>query len=140
MKRFIKEYDGKGIEDCGSYTSKEFDSFSRKFKNALKRSISNDCRIINYSKGHYYISTFIEYHNHYLYLMFYVPRGGYPINFTKFNYSDGICYRIAKNEKDYQGESNRWCTMAELPDAIKDIIEKWDAEIFIKEHFIVAVA
>lgn len=42
MKRFIKEYDGKRIEDCGSYTSKEFDSFSRKFKNALKRSISNE--------------------------------------------------------------------------------------------------
>lgn len=121
MKLSFFDYDGKSIQDDGCVNSDQMKSFSRKFKNFLKRLFENDdITIVNYSLGHYYISGFLKKDDIYIYFSYDVPRGAVPINMKKLD----ILFRLAKNEKDFTGEMNHFTDFYTFHDKVLDLFER----------------
>lgn len=107
MKKFIKKWHGKGIQDDTIYTSEEFKSFARQFFNAVKREFPGD-EVVNRRTGHYYLSCFIKRGDKYVYVSLSVPRGEHPLDMSRRDAMGGILIRRAKDEKDYTGGSNHF--------------------------------
>lgn len=116
MNKFIKTWNGKTIEDCGCVCSDEFKSFTRQFKNALKRTFP-DCEIIGFKPNHYDFSGFLKKGNKYIYISYNEPREQI-LDMARSDCANGILYRTAKNEKDYRGGANNFCSFFELKNAV----------------------
>ena len=117
IDNFLKEYNGHRFADDGAYCSADFKSFSRKFKNYLKRNLPDGCRIINHNCGHYYVSGFIKKEEQYVY---------YSYSWDRFNSFDikkeCVLIRAAKNEKDYTGGINHYTSISALPKYIQNML------------------
>lgn len=111
-----KEYLGRRFENGGGYTTREYDSFQRKYTNYLRSMCqNNNWTLVWASKGHYEFSAMIKDSNG---------------KFCYFSISDvrawqdqwfnHILIRGAKHEKDYTGMTNEYTS---LPDAESHI--KW---------------
>lgn len=116
-KKFYEKYCGGTweVQDDGGVTSKEFDQFSRDFKSVLKEICSLDWEIEKYSKGHYFVSTFLR-------------NAANPEKFLYLNVGDirhnsnwygRILYRTAENEKDYRGGTNQYSSLENLQNALE---------------------
>lgn len=113
---FIKRFQNKGIEDCGSVTGKDFKSFTTCFKNYLKRTFP-DAEILKYNPGHYDVSCFLKFPSgNIIYVSYNVPRGGRPINVDRSDAHAGVLYRTAENESDYHGGSNNFTSLRNIKD------------------------
>ena len=100
----LNTYKQTGIEDWGGVISDEFKDFARLYKNMLNRMCKkNGWKLVNFNRGHYYCSWFIENNGKFIYMSFSDVR-----HFAREWYKI-ILYRTAKNEKDYTGGSN-WYT------------------------------
>ena len=118
MDKFLKNWNGKTIEDCGCYTSEEWKSFARAFKNAIKR----ECEKLGYSivgknsfssKDHYFISGFISKDGQTYYISYDYDRYN-PVNLLKQSWAGPILWRRTADEKDYRGENNHFTIATEL--------------------------
>lgn len=127
MKKLFKEYHRKGIYDAGAYKSDEFVSFSRKFKNALKRTFP-ECEILKYHTGHYDVAGFLKKDNNYIYFSFGVPRGGIPMDLISSSAMHGVLYRLARDDSDWGGahSRNHFCNILEMQEAVNALFEKED--------------
>lgn len=123
MKKLIKTWNGRGIQDDGAYVSKEFSSFCRQFINAVKREFPDD-EIVNYSKGHYYLSGFIKRGAKFVYFSYHVPRGGLSIDMARSDALRGILIRKAHNEKDYTGEDNHFTSFFHFKENVEYLFRK----------------
>lgn len=107
----------------GPRAGADYIQFQNKYINHL-RSIcrANGWVLVNVGRNHYCFSTFIRDGNRYVYLSIsdvrYFPNQWY----------NHILIRNAKNEKDYHGGQNRYCTLEGLTEAIKKCLEVWDYE------------
>lgn len=114
-----KKWNGRGVEDAGCVTSREFDGFCTSFKNALKKAVTTiGADLVTFRKGHYDFSCFIERSGKYAYVSFDVPRGGQAIDFTRSNPLQGFLVRTAAHAKDYHGGHNNFANLAELTESI----------------------
>ena len=118
MKKFIKKWNGKGIQDNITCTSEEFNSFARQFFNAIKREFPDD-EVVNRSKGHYDLSCYVKRGDQFVYVSFSVPRGEYPLDMSRRDAMGGILIRRAKNEKDYTGGSNYFTNYFDFKDDVE---------------------
>lgn len=117
----IFSYDGRGIQDDLYYNSEEMKSFSRRFRNFLKKTFENDdITIVNYSLGHYDISGFLRKDGMYVYFNYEVPRHGVPIDMKRLN----LLIRLAKDERDYRGEMNHFTNFYEIHDAVLGLFKR----------------
>ena len=116
--RFLKEYNGHIFEDWGAYCSKDFKSFARKFKNYLKRNLPGDEIIVKHGCGHYDLHGFVKHGNDCIY---------YNYNWDRYNPVDvhedanlhkAVLVRYAKDENDYHGSKNEFCSIEQLPEYI----------------------
>lgn len=116
-KKFYEKYcDGTWeVQDDGGVTSKEFDQFSRDFKSVLKEICSSDWEIEKYSKGHYFVSTFLR-------------NAANPEKFLYLSVGDirhnpnwhgRILYRTAENENDYRGGTNQYSSLENLQNTLE---------------------
>lgn len=121
MRKFVKKWHGKSVEDAITCTSKEFNSFANQFYNALKREFPND-EIVNRNKGHYDLSCFLKHEDEYVYISYSVPRGEKPIDMTRRDPLQGILFRRARDENDYRGESNHFTSFIDLKDDIEKLL------------------
>lgn len=126
MKRLEKEFKYKTIENWGSVNSDEAKSFFRKFKNAVKRTFP-DATLYDFKGNHYDISGFIEIDGRFVYVSYSIPRGC-PITFDP-NPIKGILIRAAKNEKDYRGACNHFCTPLTFEYEVTRILTFYDREM-----------
>lgn len=116
-KKFFEKYcDGTWeVQDDGGVTSKEFDQFSRDFKSALKEICGRDWEVTKYSKGHYFVSTFLRNRSN--------PEKFLYLNISDIrhfpNWHTSILYRTAENEKDYRGGTNQYSSLENLKDALE---------------------
>lgn len=119
LDKFYKAYQDTGIRDDGSVTSKDFQSFSKKFRNVLKElAESIHAELVSYSTGHYFVSGFMKRNELFCYFSMDVPRGENPINFDR----DVILYRLAESEKDYTGKGNHFCKLKDLQKCMDQIM------------------
>ena len=124
MKTFRKKWTHVAVEDCGMYMSKKAKSFVTAFKNMLKRELKDmGIEIVNITPNHYDLSGMIKIDGKYLYISYSIPRWGKKIDFddSRNLACSGVLYRPAKSEQDWYGGHNRFCTISELPQVIRNI-------------------
>lgn len=121
MDKFLKEYHGHQFDDWGAYCSDDFKSFARKFKNYLKR---NGVNVVEHSCNHYDLSGFAEENGVYVYYSWSWMRYN-PVNiYGEGCMDDGVLVRYAKDTRDFTGEHNNFCSIAQLPDKIKSMMSE----------------
>ena len=102
----------------GGTTGEDFNTFARLFKKHIQKNLPEGFKLVAFSKGHYYVSGFVE-------------RGG---KFVYFSVSDvryfpggwhnNILIRTAKNEKDYTGGSNGYTTLEFFAVKVFNLLER----------------
>ena len=113
--------------------SKDAKSFVRAFKNMLTRELKDSgIQVVDIHSGHYDLSGFLQRGNTYVYVSYSIPRYGKRIDFNAIGACDGVLYRSAEGLKDFRGGNNNFCSIYELPIAIKrffDQIERSEREV-----------
>lgn len=124
LESFVHEYHGYGIADAGSVTSQDFKTFAKRLKTVIIEMCGKiGAELVTYSVGHYYISLFLRMEEWYVYVSYEVPRGEVPINLYESGV-DGFLYRAAKNEKDYKGCRNHFCSLLHLEECVTRLLEQ----------------
>ena len=109
--------------NSGPYTGEDYKQFQNKYINYL-RSIcrANGWELVNVGRNHYCFSAFIKDGYKYVYISISDVRG----RNNEWYYR--ILIRNAKNEKDYRGGGNYYCTIEELTKEVGSRLEDWDYE------------
>ncbi len=103
---FIKKWNNKSLQDDGCYVSKEYNTFQNAFKREISRIAENiGATLVSFSKGHYYVSGFIERNGKYVYFNYDSSLCGDRAT-PKLKERDAMFCRTAENEKDYRGGYN----------------------------------
>lgn len=121
MKTFRK-WNEKAVKDDITVMSKEAKSFVTAFKNYLKRNLPAGYEVESLSAGHYYCSGFVKKEDKYIYLSYDIPRYGEAINFETSGVN-GVLYRTAKNNKDFTGGGNHFCSINNVIESIISLME-----------------
>ena len=102
-KTGIEKWLGYNFESSSGLTD-EFATFAREYKRELTKQLPENCEIVAWSRGHFYISCFIKNKAS--------GRFAYLSTSDVRHFSDewynNILIRTAKHEKDYTGGSNGW--------------------------------
>jgi len=128
VSSFIKKWNGRVLEDCGSYVSKGFHSFQVAFINQMRKIAKNNgAEVVNPSYGHYDMSCFIKKDGRYVYVQY-----DNSLN-TGRNVAclrgpvQGCCapmlIRTAKHERDYTGGYNNFCQFDKCEEVILKLLE-----------------
>ena len=125
IQKFIKENDGRIIEDQITETSKDFKSFCAKLKNALKKeALLAGFDDVTVSPSHYDMSGFMKKGSQYIYWHFGVERYDNPTDLKCSDPTRGVLYRTAKSNKDYTGGYNHYTSLANLVKDAGLLLEK----------------
>ena len=101
IKRILK----KGIQDDGCYTSQEFKSFARKFKNRFGKEVAKVGGInLQQNVGHYFISGFFTVGEQPYY---------YSLSDVRYFPDDKLLIRTAKDYRDFTGGTNHFLPLEE---------------------------
>ena len=125
MKSLIKKWNGKIIDDGITSVSKEWQSFSRAFKAAVKREGAKYGYELagkkSFGVSHYFVSGHIKKDDAYYYISYSYDRFN-PVNLTDFTYAGPILWRRALDEKDYSGKGghNNFTTADRLFEEIEN--------------------
>ena len=128
VKAFIRKWNGRTLEDDGSYVSKEFHSFQVAFFNAMRKiAKSLDGEVVNPLYGHYDMSGFIKCGDQYIYFNYSngCGRGGrtHVVLKDNGNWLAPMYCRTAKNEKDYRGGYNNHCYFEDCEKVIERLLK-----------------
>ena len=101
----------------GSYTGDDFNSFARSFKTAMNKLTQNvGAELVNYNKGHYYISGFIKRWDKYVYFSI------SDVRHLSMWWIEELLVRTAKHAKDYTGGANRYTELNEADELIDSLL------------------
>ena len=90
-----------------SYRTPEYIKFERECKKELKAICkNNNIELIKFSPMHFEWSACVKHNKCYIYISFRDVRG--------WNWFDSVLVRYVKNEKDYHGEANHFCSWDKL--------------------------
>ena len=127
-EKFRGAWNGKSVEDWITTTSKECKTFGTQFKNALKRELADyGFETVDFSTGHYDVSGFVKRGDMFVYVSYDIPRYNKEIDFDAHEWAGPVLYRTAENEKDYHGGHNNFCSLAELPKCIVELVSATEA-------------
>lgn len=122
MKTF-KKWNKKPIEDWHAVCSDDAKAFYRAFKGYLKR-IAPDAEITGFKANHYDANGFIRKGDRVIYISHSIDRYQGYVDFNQSGAHFGVLYRTAKDEKDYTGGGNHFCSINELADRINFYFEE----------------
>ena len=114
----FKKWNKKHIEDWGCVCSDDAKSFYRAFKNYIKR-IVPDAELIGFKANHYDTFGMIKKNGRFLEIIHSIDRYRGYVDFDETGAMNGVLYRTAKDEKDYTGGPNHFCSINELADRIR---------------------
>lgn len=93
--------------ESSCYETPEFKKFYNGFKKSLKADlVGSGIELANISKGHFYISGFLEKGEKYVYFSVRDVRS--------YDWSRQVLYRTAKSTNDYTGGQNCFCSFGDL--------------------------
>lgn len=121
---FFKKWNGKVLQDCGAYVSKEFNSFQNAFKREMNKIAEEiGATLVAYSKGHYDMSGFFERNGHYVYFSYsnYCCEGRNVVNLTN---NSVILVRTAENAKDYRGGRNNNVSFDTMKETVDELLNQ----------------
>lgn len=103
----------------GSYTGEDYKTFERKYINYLKSLCKdNGCELVKVNKNHYEFSAFFLCEDRYIYISISDVRS------CKNEWYNHILIRTAKNEKDYTGGPNHYCSLPNLIAELNSLIKR----------------
>lgn len=115
MKNLYGLYKGmRFISTCGR--SSQYVEFGKDLKRALQNDLGAEYNVET-SIGHFAVSGFVSRDNKYVYFSVEDLR-------DNDNGFEDCLYRTAENEKDYRGGHNNFCSLDELADKIKKLLER----------------
>ena len=118
----LTPYIHKGIEDWGGYTSDDFKSFARKWRNYMRRVCNaNGWELVQFNTGHYYCSWFVKNGSKFVYCSFSDVR-----HFSTSWYKT-ILYRTAESDHDYTGSSNWYTDLYTLEENLRKMFKRMEA-------------
>ena len=100
----------------GGTTGIDFKRFAQLFRNHIKKHLPENAKLVNFSKGHYYVSGFIEKNGNYIY--FSVS----DVRFFPNEWNQQILIRTAEHEKDYTGGSNEYTTLEQFKENVSKLL------------------
>ncbi len=100
-KTGIEKWIGYNFESSTTRTP-EYSAFEREYKRELTKQLPENCEIVNWSRGHFYISCFIK--NKVSGRFAYLSTS--DVRHFSDSWYESILIRTAKHEKDYTGGSN----------------------------------
>lgn len=114
IQKFLREYRNHEFESS-TETTKEFKSFSTKFKNVIKAILEDtnpNFVLDSYNVGHFYVSGFIQNKENgkLVYFSLSDVRGGCFCNHLLSN----VLVRTAQHNKDFSGGSNNYTSLEEF--------------------------
>ena len=116
--KFLKKYHGHIFEDSGVTCSEDFRKFAKDFKTYLQQNLPSEAKITKHYCGHYGLSGFVRYKRCCVYYSWSWNRYS-AVNVHGKRVIDGaVLIRYAKNDTDYTGENNQYCSIEELPEMI----------------------
>jgi len=101
----------------GGITGEDFKIFAREFKTFIKKNLPEEAEIVNFSRGHYFLSGFIKKNGKFVY--FSIP----DVRFFKNEWVNNILIRVAKSDKDYIGGNNNYTNLENFKEAVNKLLE-----------------
>jgi len=101
----------------GSTAGADFLAFADLFKQRIKRSLPAETSLANFSRGHYYVSGFVQYKDRYIYFSI------SDVRFFPGQWHSHILVRTAESDKDYTGGSNNYTTLEKLGEKIGAMLQ-----------------
>ena len=120
LEKIYREFAGKEFENS-CFTTPDFASFSRKFKNALKKDAEEaNLELVAYSRGHFEVSAFLE-----------NASTGKFVYIRVSEVRDRDCaaamsrvlIRTAKSAKDFTGGQNYFVPLTEVVSSAKRLTD-----------------
>lgn len=109
----LKPYLNRTIEDWGSVTSKDYESFQRKYRNHLKKVCeANGMELVRFNPNHYEFSAFVKKDDKYVYISI------SDVRYFRNAWYNNILIRTAKHERDYTGGWNRYTSLPLLENSL----------------------
>jgi len=110
----IMKWEGNTFQSSTGLTE-EFARFARDFKKYLREVCSTDYDIVNFSRGHFYLSGFVKRRFNGKLAYFSIS----DVRHFPDSWIDNTLVRTAEHEKDYTGGSNNSCKIDELEDVFE---------------------
>jgi len=129
-RAFIRKWNGRTLQDDGSYVSKEFHSFQVSFFNAISKIAKNlGAELVKRSYGHYDMSGFIKRGNKYVYFNYSssLCGGRTKVLLKKNNYGDWcqpMLFRTAADDKDFHGGTNNFVAFEDCEELIEKLLNQ----------------
>ena len=98
--------------NSSSETTAEFTEFAKDFKKFIKGQLAPGQDIVNWSRGHFYVSGFIKQGDRFVYFSTSDVRH-FPLHWWS-----QVLIRTAKNDKDYTGGPNCYCPLERFGSAV----------------------
>lgn len=113
MQKLYEKYNGRLIEDTGSYKSRDFVNFANYAKRRMRAAAKEkDIELVNFSIGHYDISGFFRNNQTGKYAYFSFSDCRYrPLDFDRSDCMRGFLLRTADGPKDYRGGQNHFANL-----------------------------
>lgn len=107
------------IEDMGGYTSKDYRTFERKYRNFIRNICKhNGYELTKFMGGHYEFSCFVKGNDKYVYVSI------SDVRYWHNEWYRHILIRTATSDTDYHGGSNNYTTLQELENKINKMLGK----------------
>ena len=103
-KMGIEKWLNNDFESSSGLTD-EFAQFAREYKKHIMASLPKGAELVNFNRGHFYISGFVKRENNFVYFSCDDVRG------SNNGWYESILIRTAKHDKDYTGGSNNFTSM-----------------------------
>ena len=118
LGNFMKKHDGEFFESS-CYLTDSFKSFVSSFKRALNGDLKeSDFELVSFNRGHFYLSGFLKDTSSGKFIYFSVSDVRPTADLKR------VLFRTAKDEKDYTGGQNWYCSLDRLIPAAKCLLEK----------------
>ena len=124
MQKLYGKYQGRLLEDAGSYNSSDFINFANYVKRRVKAAAEEmDIDLINFNTGHYHFSGFFQSRKtgKYAYFSYELCRRT-PIDFDIRNCFGGFLLRTAEGPKDFRGGQNRFTNLKGFMPLLKELV------------------
>jgi hypothetical protein len=117
--KIMKKWLNRRLEDTGSYVSEEYRKFQKdQMKWIRKWAKDNGWILSKFSHGHYFESYFINNGDKYVY----ISHERIDRTFIDLDSNDFYLYRTAKDDKDYTGGTNHFCSWRNLEDNVNKLL------------------
>lgn len=122
MSNFYNTFNGKVLDDAGTYVSDDFKKFQIAMRHEVKRIAKEiGANLVSFAKGHYDMSWFVERDGHYVYCHYGVMGIRSKV---MLDHNGAMFIRTAANEHDFRGGSNNFTSFTNIKNMMDRLLKR----------------